>query len=56
MTIKSINIINIYNIYYSIILASFYKDLYEYLMKFYIPLPNSTSFIEKSLLRNYLDV
>ena len=24
-------------------------------MEFYIPLPNSTSFIERSLLRNYLD-
>ena len=37
--------------YYPIILASFFKDLYLYLMQFYVPLPNSISFIERSLPR-----
>ena len=34
-----------------IIPASFFKDLNRYLMQFYVPLPNSTSFIERSLQR-----
>ena len=35
--------------------ASFFKDLYQYLMQFLVPLPNPTSLIERSLLRNCVD-
>ena len=34
-----------YAYYYPIIPISFFKDLYRYLKQFYVPLPNSTSYI-----------
>ena len=58
MPIKRKNTVRIYYkyaYYYPIIPATFFIDLYRYLMQFYVPLSNFTSLIERSLLRNYLD-
>ena len=54
MAIKRKNTVRFYYqyaYYYPIIPTSFFKDRYRCSMQFFVSLANSTSFIERSLLR-----